>query len=285
MGTRIATAIVLIAIVLLWLFVADYPYFTVGALIIYALAANEMAPLLGFKQRWPFLAAAAAGASVCFFLAPPGLFVINVIPQWVSWMMVLALGMWVVLLPLVRAFPAHSGFWTRPYFNIVFGLLLLLPFLMALLVLRAHQFAQDAKVGAWLLLAVMILVWAAYSGAYFTGRAVGKTKLIPAVSPNKTREGLYGGLVLALLALSVLDYAGLYGDYSTDKLALTVAGIGAILFSVEGDLVESMLKRHAGIKDSGRIFPGHGGMLDRIDSQLAALPCFLGLHYLLTTLL
>ena len=284
MGTRIATAIVLIAIVMLWLFVADYPIFTIGALAAYAVAANELAPLLGFKNRWPFLIVAAMGASLCFFFAPPGLYVTDVIPQWVNYLMVLSLVFWVAMFPLVKVFPTYSGFWTRPGVNFAFGLILLLPFLMALLVLRSHHFAADYNSGAYLLLSVMVLVWAADSGAYFTGRAMGKNKLIPAVSPNKTREGLYGGLVLALLALSLIDYFGFFGDYGNDKLALTIAGIAAILFSVEGDLVESMLKRHAGIKDSGRIFPGHGGMLDRIDSQLAALPCFLGLHFILERL-
>lgn len=281
MGTRIATAAVLIAVVLLWLFVADYPIFTIGALAAYALAANEMAPLLGFKTKFPFLIAAAVAASLGFFFAPPGLFVMDVIPMWVNLMMVIALVFWIVMIPVVRAFPNVQAFWVKPGLNFVFGLMLLLPFLFGMLILRAHHFADDFNSGAFLLLSVMVLVWAADSGAYFTGRAVGKNKLIPNVSPNKTREGLYGGLVLALLALSLLDYYGMYGDFGDDKLALTCAGIGAILFSVLGDLVESMLKRHAGIKDSGRIFPGHGGMFDRIDSQLAAIPVFLGLHYLL----
>ncbi len=281
MGTRIATAAVLIAVVLLWLFVADYPIFAIGALAAYALAAHEMAPLLGFKTRFPFLIAAAIAASAAFFFAPPGLFVLDQIPLWVHILMVAALVFWCAMIPLIKVFPQYSGFWTRPGINFAFGLMLLVPFLLALLILRSHHFAADCNSGALLLLAVMILVWAADTGAYFTGRAVGKNKLIPAVSPNKTREGLYGGLVLALLALALFDYLGWYGDYSAQKLALTLAGIGAILFSVAGDLVESMLKRHAGIKDSGRIFPGHGGMLDRIDSQLAALPCFLGLHFIL----
>lgn len=281
MGTRIATAAVLIVVVLMWLFVADYPIFTIGALAAYALAANELAPMLGFKTKFPFLIAAAVAASAGFFFAPPGQFTEGLVPQWLNILMVVALLFWVLLLPVVRAYPAVSAFWLQPGINVVFGLLLLVPFLFAMLILRAHHFTEDFNSGAILLLAVMILVWAADTGAYFTGRAVGKNKLIPAVSPNKTREGLYGGLALALLCLSLFNYLGFYGDFGRQSLQLTVAGIGAILFSVLGDLVESMLKRKAGIKDSGRMFPGHGGMLDRIDSQLAALPVFLGLHYLL----
>ena len=131
-------------------------------------------------------------------------------------------------------------------------------------------------------LAVMALVWAADSGAYFTGRAMGKNKLIPAVSPNKTREGLYGGLATAILVMMLGEWLGLYSHYADDQLAFMVAGLCAIGFSVLGDLVESMLKRMTGVKDSGRLFPGHGGMLDRIDSQLAALPLFVSVHALVS---
>ena len=104
---------------------------------------------------------------------------------------------------------------------------------------------------------------------------MGKTPMLPRVSPKKTMEGLAGGLVTALIALVIFVHYNLFGDLGNNLIALLIAGPIAIVFSVVGDLVESMLKRLVGIKDSGRIFPGHGGMLDRIDSQLAALPLFL----------
>ena len=152
---------------------------------------------------------------------------------------------------------------------------MLLPFLASLLVLRAHQFQENSNIGAYLVLSVMALVWCADSGAYFTGRLMGKTPMLPRVSPKKTMEGLAGGLVTALIALVIFVHYNLFGDLGNNLIALLIAGPIAIVFSVVGDLVESMLKRLVGIKDSGRIFPGHGGMLDRIDSQLAALPLFL----------
>jgi phosphatidate cytidylyltransferase len=131
--------------------------------------------------------------------------------------------------------------------------------------------------GAGLLLLVLLLIWAADSGAYFTGRQFGGQwfggrKLAPRISPNKTLEGMLGGVALAMLV--ALCGALLLGA-PTGKLPgiLLVAAI-TVLFSVAGDLFESLLKRHAGMKDSGTLIPGHGGVLDRVDSLLAALPIF-----------
>ncbi len=124
----------------------------------------------------------------------------------------------------------------------------------------------------WLLTALMI-VWAADSGAYFVGRHFGKHKLAPRISPNKTVEGLVGGLVAGIaVGLAFGWYAGI----ATAQLpALALVCFITVLFSVVGDLFESLLKRHVGVKDSGTLIPGHGGVLDRIDGVLAALPVFL----------
>ena len=154
------------------------------------------------------------------------------------------------------------------------------PFLQAILICRATNYAANYYEGAYLLLAIMALVWAADSGAYFTGRMVGKTPLMPEVSPKKTREGLLGGIVFAIVVMFLGKYYGFYSDFQNHELAFLCAAFGAILFSVLGDLTESMLKRLVNIKDSGKIFPGHGGMLDRIDSQLAAVPMFLSIYWL-----
>lgn len=123
----------------------------------------------------------------------------------------------------------------------------------------------------WTLFAIA-LVWAADSGAYFVGSKFGRNKLAPAISPGKTWEGVAGGLATsALLSIAALPLLGL--DWSAlPLLALLTVATAAI--SVVGDLFESLMKRHSGMKDSGTIFPGHGGVMDRIDSLLAALPVF-----------
>ncbi len=123
----------------------------------------------------------------------------------------------------------------------------------------------------WLLLALAI-VWAADSGAYFAGRKFGKHKLSPRVSPNKTIEGLIGGVIAGMLVAMIA--APFIGAKLSDLPAVALVAAWTILFSVVGDLFESLLKRHVGAKDSGDVIPGHGGVLDRIDSVLAALPVF-----------
>ena len=127
----------------------------------------------------------------------------------------------------------------------------------------------------WLLLA-LFLVWSADTGAYFAGRHLGgkffKRKLAPRISPNKTIEGLLGGVVLAL-AVAVTG-ALLIGASTAQLPAIMTVALATVLFSVVGDLFESLLKRHVEVKDSGDLIPGHGGVLDRVDSVLAALPVF-----------
>ena len=124
--------------------------------------------------------------------------------------------------------------------------------------------------GPWWVLLLFGIVAAADIGAFFSGRAVGRVRLAPAVSPGKTWEGVIGGLLCSALVGAV---AGYMLNWSLPAMALLAVAIGAI--SVIGDLTISMLKRTAGLKDSGRIFPGHGGVLDRVDSLLAALPVYL----------
>ncbi len=141
------------------------------------------------------------------------------------------------------------------------GVLVLIPADLAIISLYSLQPA--------LLLFVLIIVWAADIGAYFTGKRFGRVKLAPNVSPGKTWEGVLGGLAaVALLALVRARWLEI------DIAVLLPFCLAVAIISIVGDLTVSMFKRHAGLKDSGRFFPGHGGVLDRIDSVTAAAPLF-----------
>jgi len=126
--------------------------------------------------------------------------------------------------------------------------------------------------GAWLILLLLLIVWAADVGAYFAGKTFGKTRLAPLISPGKTRAGLVGGLILAplvgLLAAKLMPL----GDI--DATHLVLLSLVVALVSVGGDLMISLHKRTSGFKDSGNLLPGHGGILDRLDSLLVASPFF-----------
>jgi phosphatidate cytidylyltransferase len=136
-----------------------------------------------------------------------------------------------------------------------------------------HQQPENGPVAT---IALLVMVWAADSFAYFSGKTFGRTKLAPNISPNKTVEGVFGGLTGTILV------AGSFGIFALGLSSNTIwiwiaAGLGAALFSVVGDLYESRLKRLAGVKDSGSLLPGHGGVLDRIDGLIAATPVFVTL--------
>ena len=143
----------------------------------------------------------------------------------------------------------------------------------------ALTFLRDLDNGSWWILALLLIIWSADIGAYFTGRALGRHKLAPHLSPGKTIEGLAGGLVAAAavgwLAISQLPLN------APEGLSWVLLAILTALFSVGGDLFVSLHKRTSGCKDSGKLFPGHGGVLDRLDSLLAGAPLFaLGVYFL-----
>ena len=149
--------------------------------------------------------------------------------------------------------------------------------------LRHHRFAVGAAAGTALLFVPLIITWVTDAGAFFVGRAIGGAKLMPSVSPGKTRSGAIGGLLLGTVG------AWAYGVWVLQPVARLGLGLtGAVLLGATlslaaqvGDLVESLLKRQAGVKDSSRLIPGHGGVLDRTDSLLFTLP----LGYVLLDLL
>lgn len=177
---------------------------------------------------------------------------------------------WVYAYFLVRRYPALGTLWQNRWLPAVAGLLVLLPGWSALVSLSA----SGEHVALILLLLGMVA--AADIGAYFSGRAFGRRKLAPQVSPNKTWEGFAGGMVCSCLVALAFVVATESGGVLTPLLLLKVlaAALSVAVVSVVGDLFESMVKRMAGVKDSGTLLPGHGGVLDRIDSIAAALPLF-----------
>lgn len=164
----------------------------------------------------------------------------------------------------------HDG--NARVFKLAAGTAAVVPAWCALAVIHSSQ----PNGHRWLLLA-LLLVWAADSGAYFTGRRFGGQwfagrKLAPRISPNKTLEGVAGGVGLAMLVAII--GALVIGAKASQLPAVALVAAFTVVFSVAGDLFESLLKRHVGAKDSGTLIPGHGGVLDRVDSVLAALPVF-----------
>lgn len=176
-----------------------------------------------------------------------------------------ALVWWLIGLGLVLCYPKLATIWGKSIFlRGLMGVMVLVPCIVAI------NFIRDSNEGVYNLLFLFVLIWAADTGAYFVGKKWGKNKLASAVSPGKTWEGLGGGLVLAMIV--VLCLAIIYKAPHHMWPALILLSFITVLFSVLGDLFESMLKRNAGLKDSGRLLPGHGGILDRIDSLTAAAP-------------
>jgi len=171
---------------------------------------------------------------------------------------------WAISLLWIQSFPTSAIIWGSVPARLVMGIFVLIPAWLS------HVFLRIEPSGALLILLVVLLVAAADIGAYFSGRAIGKRKLAPSVSPGKSWEGVLGGAILALVLAIVFNF--FLGGHAWLSLFLIV--IPTSLVSVVGDLLESMVKRHRGVKDSSQLLPGHGGVLDRIDGLLAATPVF-----------
>lgn len=171
------------------------------------------------------------------------------------WGLLIAAVFWVIIAPLWLGFCARIR---NVYLMLLAGWVIVLPLWLALVSLRA--------ISPWVLLTVMLVVWIADSAAYFAGKRFGKRKLAVNISPGKTWEGVAGALMVV----------GLYGLGLCFAFNLNLALISGFwiltIFSVMGDLLESLVKRQAGVKDSGNLLPGHGGILDRVDGLTSSLP-------------
>jgi phosphatidate cytidylyltransferase len=277
--TRVLTAVVLIPLVLAALFGLDARGWGAVTLMVVVIAASEWAMLAGYRQQawllfvagtfligFALLVMPASGFSaeegwpeaiVLFVCGAATLFWLLVVPPWLYFR-------WRVESKLALA---------------VIGWLVLIGTWVALVQVQARS--------PGLLLALMAIVWVADTAAYFVGRRFGRRKLAPSISPGKTWEGVYGALfAVGAYALAMLPFAASGGYARALTIGAVVAWVVLIVLlatlSIAGDLFESMLKRQRGVKDSGNVLPGHGGVLDRIDALTAAMPAAaLVAHYLL----
>lgn len=264
---RIITACILAPLALFGVFGLSLSSFMFALDAVIIVAAWEWANLSGYQatiSRYSYVAlmAVAVGLLHVAYMQVP-----------LDWLLISAVIFWGVALFWVMKYP-QINVWKGRLTQGAIGFVVLLPCWLAFVMLKASEH------GGLLLLFILLLVWGADIGAYFAGKRFGKNKLAPAVSPGKTREGLYGGVAVCLVVATVFSVVLSSSILQSVSLVLLALCVG--LISVLGDLFESMLKRHRGIKDSSQLLPGHGGVLDRIDSLTAAAPLFvLGMHALL----
>lgn len=261
--TRIITALILAPIAIGGVFFLPPMGFALFTAAIITLGAWEWANMSGLEQQPGRIGYAALIAVVLYGL-------IDVSAVAVLW---LAFLWWVVCFVLVRSYPAGSERWGSVPARALMGVLVLVPAWVGLNHLRTGGFQfGDTDNNLLVILYVFCVVWVADIGAYFAGRAFGKAKLAPRVSPGKSWAGVWGGL--AAVGAFALVASALVSASAAEAALLVAASLVTGLVSVLGDLLESMLKRFRGIKDSSRLLPGHGGIMDRIDSLTAAAPVF-----------
>jgi phosphatidate cytidylyltransferase len=260
---RILTAIVLIPVFITLLFTLSPRGFCIFTGILVLLASYEWSQFLGLKTFpkniiFPFIMIVLL-INTLYFVANHYISIPTIL-----WM---AFAFWLLALFWVVRYPNSTGLWSKNiFFSGCMGVLTLIPCWLAL------NFIRGLPAGLTVLCLLFILIWGADTGAYFAGRRFGKHKLLVMVSPGKTWEGLAGALLTTAVIIALAIY---FLHLPFNKiLPLLLLGWGTVLFSVLGDLFESMLKRNAQVKDSGKILPGHGGILDRIDSLTAGAPIF-----------
>jgi len=277
---RIITALILAPLVILAIFYLSLPWFMVAIAAVTLIGIWEWTQFVNSSSRYLALLPALGVGIISYFWLSPGTSSLSQLNG--SHQLVLIIGSlwWIVSSYLAITYPKSRSWWEGSnFFRHLFGILTLLPFFWSVLFLRAEGMDVDAFHGAKLVLFVCLIVWAADSGAYFAGKSFGKHKMAPSVSPNKTIEGLLGGIIASMLIGWL--FAGWFNIHFSSVPVMLVTILATVVISVLGDLVESMFKRVSGIKDSSNIIPGHGGVLDRIDSLTAAFPVFAFLYFLL----
>ncbi|MGR5167536.1 phosphatidate cytidylyltransferase [Vibrio astriarenae] len=278
MKQRIITALILAPLVILGIFFLPLAYFVSAITIVSLLGFWEWTQFVNTQSRILAMIPPVVATALSFLLLPFDAASLNELD--VGHSAVLAIGSvwWLVASGLALTYPKSSETWSGSVvLRHLFGLLTLIPFLWSIIILRADSIVETPYYGSKLVLFVCFIVWAADSGAYFAGRAFGRRKMAPHVSPNKTIEGLIGGIVTAFI-VAIAAAKGFELEFASMTTMLIITFF-TVIISVLGDLVESMFKRVSGIKDSSNLIPGHGGILDRVDSLTAAFPVFAFLYY------
>lgn len=254
---RVVTGVILVVCVLLGVLLLPKSLFAIAALVVLiSLAGWEWGRLVALDDlsRGLFVGALLLTAMVVYLWQDV---------RWVA--IVIGVLGWLGALVLLAMYEQGADLYKQQKWILrIAGFLVLVPAWVALITLHQHY--------PMLVLYLIFLVAIADSGAYFAGKAFGKNKLAPQLSPGKTREGALGGL-LGVAIWSILG--ALYFNLpAADWFYFIVLSLIVSSLSVAGDLFESLIKREAGMKDSGNILPGHGGILDRVDGLIAALPLF-----------
>ena len=277
---RVLSAIVMVIVALAAIFCFPPLALTIALSALVVLGMWEWAQFVGFKSQMSRVVVAGVTSCILLLLVVANTDYINA-ARFTTDLSVIALFIacvwWLAALALVVTYPNSAKLWAKSVVaKFLFGICTLFPFLIGLLAIRFNNYTLDAYQGTYLLLYVFLLVWGADSGAYFFGRALGKHKLAPKVSPGKSWEGVLGGLftsgVIAFVFLQATPN-DVFGR-TLETMPFIALSVATVAISVLGDLAESMFKRQAGIKDSSNLIPGHGGILDRVDSLTAAIPFF-----------
>lgn len=260
---RVATAVVLIPTVLYLIFFLENAEFRIAMSVVLVLGAWEWCRLIGLKEI--------PAQAVYILLALALAFFSQLLPSALVYLV--ASAWWFFALYLVAGYPESERLWdNKLMLKALIGIAILVPTWLGVVELQAQS--------PWLMMFVFVLVWSADIGAYFAGRKFGKTKLAPKVSPGKSVEGLAGGLFVALVIGLLLKNSVGLNELSLIQAVMIFGTV--VLFSVLGDLSESLFKRSSGVKDSSHLLPGHGGILDRIDSLTAAVPIYFASTFLFT---
>ncbi|CAL1329174.1 Phosphatidate cytidylyltransferase [Candidatus Providencia siddallii] len=277
--TRFFTTIILIPIVIAILFLLSPEKFGFIVIIVCTLGAWEWTKFIGWKSQKKRIGFAISFTIILLMIQFSFSDITKIINEpIIIYGLWIGLIWWVITIFLTITYPASTFLFNSVIMIILFGFLTIIPFYCGMMTLRTISYHTNTFLGSWWLLYVMLLVWGSDSGAYAFGRTIGYNKLAPKISPNKTWEGLLGGLIISeIISWLFITFAPVYiiPNY------LKTISIIVVIMSIFGDLTESMFKRQSNIKDSSNLIPGHGGILDRIDSLTAAIPVFAGLNLLI----